>query len=253
MKKLPLQATENCRFWTCSVVLPFEATLTRERMRSELQRQDDAWNFMELGRANTAAGLQFRCLIIEPPCDWVSSDGASVMPLEAGLQGEAYAWMRGDLPGAPAEPCADLVWVLLRKQRLTILACKDGRALHWLCEDGWDCLDGLPERLQRFRSFIESDPLLQGADYRWLYTGEVPQESLGLGFAQKIPCNLERGFLSCDWPDPLEHTPERRKHGHRRFWQNVIRNVLWAVLLALLVAASRGYHVLRAQKQLDNL
>ena len=253
MKGLPIQATENCRFWTCSVVLPFEATLDRERMRSELQRSDEAWNFLELGRANTAAGLQFRCLVVEPPKNWQPTDGASAMPIEAGLQGEAYAWMRGELPGSPPDPCADLVWVLLRGQRLTILVCKEGRALHWLCEDGWSNAEGLAERLLRFRSFVESDPLLQGTNYHWLYTGDEPKEALGLGLAQSVPCNLERGFSHCDWPDPLAHTVERRKHGFRRFWKRVARHVLWAVLLALLVAASRGYHVWRAQKQLAAL
>lgn len=253
MKGLPLQATEYCRFWTCSVVLPFEAKLDRERMRAELQRSDDAWNFVELGRANTSAGLQFRCLVVEPPREWQTTVGTSLMPIEAGLQGEAYAWMRGDLPGAPPEPCTDLVWVLLRGQRLTILVCKEGRALHWLCEDGWSTAEGLAERLLRFRSFVESDPLLQGTNYHWLYTGNEPKESLGLGLAQNVPCHLERGFSHCDWPDPLAHTAEQRKHGSRRFWRTVLRNVLWAILLALLVAASRGYHVWRAQKQLANL
>jgi len=247
-KRRVICAVEGCSLLTYSLTVPFGKTLAEAdwvaRLASDLDELDwgdnASWDGVEMAGFNGSMGRQCRFAIFRAPASAANLACDVAWPIEAGLVGESEAMMMGDHPDAPEESCENLGWLLIRGHRLTVLVCRDGRPVHWCCEDEWHGGADLEERVSRFATFARKDALLGGAPLRWFVSGD-PSFSLErlasiLENATVCSCDLLRGLkrlesspLGMRLPNLAVRAPSARKFASKRLW-------FWSQIAILSVA-----------------
>lgn len=246
-------AVEGCSLFTYSLTVPFGQAVSGGDLVAHLAHDLDAldwgadacWDGVEMTGFNAAMGRQCRFAVLRAPVGQAHFPCDVAWPVEAGLLGEAEALMVGDLPDAPAESCENMGWALWRGSRLTVLLCREGRPVHWLCEEGWDDSGALAGRLARLTAFVRNDALLGGGSLRWFVSGERPVDNMrilasALGGAEARPCDLRRGLDRLEhsaWgrqlPNLATRAPAARRLASRRLW---FRTAVTSCAAALVVA-----------------
>lgn len=226
-------AIEGCSLLMVSHTVPFGQTVHFDDWRRELSSRfdsiswsdSDGWDCVEQTRFNAPMGRQFRALVVRAPQTMPAAPCDLLWPIEAGLLGEAESLMLAKHPDSPPESCENLVWVLWRQNRLSILVCHEGHPAHWLVEDGWDQADGLGERLKRFSQFLDSDAYLGKIHWQWVFSADSSSDIFASALSQ-FPQSL---VANCDLQRGLDHL---QQSSLARFMPNMgLRNPLSQKLL----------------------
>ena len=248
-------AVEGCSLFMVSHTVPFGKSVSFEDWRHELATRfdtfswgdSDTWDCVEQTRFNAPMGRQFRALVVRAPQTMTSVACDVMWPIEAGLLGEAEALMLAKHPDSPPDSCENLVWVLWRQNRLTLLVCHEGHPAHWLIEDGWDLNSSLGERLQRFSRFLDSDAYLGKTTRQWVFSVDSPSNFFGALvslFPQSLvaKCDLQRGLdhlqvsnLSRFIPNMGLRNPQTQKLvGQRVRYRSFLASILTLLMVMLI-------------------
>lgn len=267
-KRQVVLAVENCTLFTFAMTVPFGQGVSQEQLAQSLATEapaldwamDGPWDGVELAGFNASMGRLCRFAVARAPQGFVAPACDVAWPVEAGLLGEAESLMLGTLPDAPGESCENLVWVLWRGGRLVVLVCREGKPLHWLCEEPWANAEGLVERLKRFASFMERDPLLGGGPLRWFLSGDgepqVLQDVASALGASVRSCDLRRGLFQLEtsslarWvPNVAQRTPAAHRVARWRFGYRVAIASLVAMLLVTVASLAVLYNNSQVRSQ----